>query len=158
MTINVGPNNPSYGTVAGAGIYTIGDSVTVSATASTGYTFSKWVDDNNTILSTNNPYTFVAAANLNLTAIFLDEIGTNYTITVNVNDSTMGTATGAGTYTAGDLVTLTANPVRWLQFCELDTDFWLRRECCRYGHESHHHGYRRQDLCRQLRSSGYSCP
>lgn len=121
VTINVGPNNPSYGTVAGAGIYTIGDSVTVSATASTGYTFSKWVDDNNTILSTNNPYTFVAAANLNLTAIFLDEIGTNYTITVNVNDSTMGTATGAGTYTAGDLVTLTATPfagynfVNWTQ-------------------------------------------
>jgi len=91
VTINVEPNNPSYGTVAGAGIYTIGDSVTISATASTGYTFSKWVDDNNTILSTNNPYTFVAAANLNLTAIFLDESGTNYTITVNVNDSTMGT-------------------------------------------------------------------
>lgn len=29
VTINVEPNNPSYGTVAGAGIYTIGDSVTI---------------------------------------------------------------------------------------------------------------------------------
>jgi len=121
VTINVGPNNPAYGTVAGAGIYTIGDSVTVSATAASGYAFSKWVDDNNTVLSTNNPYTFVAATDLNLTAIFLNDAGTTYTITVNVNDSTMGTATGAGTYTAGEQVTLTATPfagynfVNWTQ-------------------------------------------
>ena len=121
VTINVGPNNPAYGTVAGGGIYNIGDNVTVSATPSTGYNFSKWVDENNNVLSTDNPYTFVAATNLNLTAIFLDNAGTTYTITVNVNDSTMGTATGAGTYTAGDQVTLVATPfagyafVNWTQ-------------------------------------------
>ena len=121
VTINVGPNNPAYGTVAGGGIYNIGDNVTVYATPSTGYNFSKWVDENNTVLSTDNPYTFVAATDLNMTAIFLDNAGTTYTITVNVNDSTMGTATGAGTYSAGEQVTLVATPfagynfVNWTQ-------------------------------------------
>ena len=121
VTINAGPNNPAYGTVAGAGIYNIGDNVTVTATPSSGYNFSKWVDENNAILSTDNPYTFVAATDLTLTAIFLNDAGTTYTITVDVNDSTMGTATGGGTYTAGDQITLVATPftgynfVNWTQ-------------------------------------------
>ena len=121
VTINVGQNNPSYGSVTGAGIYTIGDSVTVSATAATGYTFSKWVDENNTLISTENPYTFVAATDLTLNAIFLSATGTTYTITVEVNDSLMGTATGGGTYPAGEQVTLTATAftgyhfVNWTQ-------------------------------------------
>ena len=128
VTINVGPNNPAYGTVTGAGIYNIGDNVTVGATANSGYTFSKWVDDNNTLISNANPYTFVAATDLNLTAIFLNDAGTTYTITVNVNDSTMGTATGGGTYTAGDQITLTATPfsgynfVNWTQVSGFGTN------------------------------------
>ena len=128
VTINAGPNNPAYGTVAGAGIYTIGDNVTLTATANSGYTFAKWVDENNTILSTNNPYTFVAATDLNLTAIFLNDAGTTYVITVQVNDSTMGTAVGGGTYTAGDQITLTATPfpgynfVNWTQVSGFGTN------------------------------------
>ena len=116
VTINVGQNNPAYGTVTGGGIYTIGDNVTVTATPATGYNFSKWVDDANTTLSTDNPYTFVAATDLSLTAIFLDNAGVTYTITVQVNDSTMGTATGSGTYTAGEQVTLVATPFAGYQF------------------------------------------
>ena len=128
VTINVGQNNPAYGTVTGAGIYNIGDSVTVSATPATGYTFSKWVDENNILVSNDNPYTFVAATDLSLTAIFLDNSGTTYTITVQVNDSTMGTATGGGTYTAGDQVTLVATPnagydfVNWTQVSSFGTN------------------------------------
>ena len=128
VTINVGQNNPAYGTVAGAGIYNIGDNVTVSATPATGYAFSKWVDENNVLVSNDNPYTFVAATDLTLNAIFLDNSGTTYTITVNVNDSTMGTATGGGTYTAGEQITLTATPnpgynfVNWTQVSEFGTN------------------------------------
>ena len=128
VTINVGQNNPAYGTVSGAGIYNIGDNVTVSATPATGYTFSKWVDENNTLISNDNPYTFVAATNLTLNAIFLDAAGTTYTITVDVNDSTMGTATGGGTYVAGDQITLVATPnagynfVNWTQVSGFGTN------------------------------------
>ena len=128
VTINVGQNNPAYGTVSGAGIYNIGDNVTVSATANSGYVFSKWVDETNNILSTDNPYTFVAATDLTLNAIFLDAVGTTYTITVEVNDSTMGIATGGGTYTAGEQITLDATPfsgynfVNWTQESSFGTN------------------------------------
>ncbi len=120
VTVNLNPNNPAYGTVAGSGIYAIGDSVTISATAASGYAFARWVDADNVTISTDNPYTFVAATDLDLTAVFLDNT-TTYTITVQVNDSTMGTATGGGTYTAGDFATLEATPnpgfrfVNWTQ-------------------------------------------
>jgi hypothetical protein len=121
VVINVNQNNPAYGSVAGAGTYTIGDSVTVTATPANGYTFSRWIDENNATVSTANPYTFVAATDLTLTAIFLEAGATTYTITVQVNDTTMGTATGGGSYASGDIVTLTATPffgyefVNWTQ-------------------------------------------
>ena len=133
VTINVGQNNPAYGTVTGGGIYNIGDSVTVSATAATGYDFSKWVDEDNNLISNDNPYTFIAATDLTLKAIFLNAAGTTYTITVEVNDSLMGTATGGGVYTAGEQITLSATAnsgyhfVNWTQsssfgFNEVGTD------------------------------------
>ena len=120
VTINVTQNNPAYGSVSGAGIYNIGDSVTVSATANSGYIFSKWMDENGNII-TDNPYSFIAATNLTLNAIFLNSSGTTYIITVEVNDSIMGTATGGGTYIAGDQITLSATAntgyhfVNWTQ-------------------------------------------
>ena len=116
VTINVGQNNPVYGTVTGAGIYNIGDNVTVTATPAASYTFSKWVDENLNVISTDNPYTFVATTNLTLNAIFLDNSGTTYTITVLVNDSLMGTATGGGTYPAGDQIILSATANAGYQF------------------------------------------
>ena len=93
----------------------------MSATATSPYSFSKWVDENNNTVSTENPYSFVAATDLDLTAVFVDTT-TTYTITVQVNDSTMGMAIGGGTYTAGEQITLTALPfpgyefVNWQQY------------------------------------------
>ena len=128
VTINVGQNNPAYGTVTGGGIYDIGDNVTVTATPATGYAFSKWVDEAGNVLSTSNPYTFVAVTDLTLSAVFLDNSGTTYVITVEVNDPAMGTATGGGTYTAGDQATLVATPyagygfVNWTQVSSFGTN------------------------------------
>lgn len=116
VVINVQQNNPAYGSVTGGGTYTIGDNVTVSATPASGYSFSRWVDTANATISTENPYTFVAATNLTLKAIFLTNSADTYTITVEVNDSTMGTATGGGVYTAGDVVTLSATPYAGYEF------------------------------------------
>ena len=44
--------------VSGDGSKTIGSSVSISATVSPGYTFSKWTNSSGTEISTNNPYTF----------------------------------------------------------------------------------------------------
>ena len=121
ITVTLTQNNPMYGSVAGSGVYTIGDSVTVTATASASYIFNRWVDESGVTVSNDNPYTFVAATDVTLEAIFLSSSATTYTITVQVNDSTMGTAIGGGVYAAGDVAALsaTANPgysfVNWTQ-------------------------------------------
>ena len=109
ITVTLTQNNPMYGSVAGGGVYTIGDSVTVTATAASGYQFESWVDAANVVVSTANPYTFVAATNVTLEAIF----GTGSTpqnpdsmlVNVAVNDATMGTtipAPGAHYFYEGD--------------------------------------------------------
>ena len=121
VTITLSQNNPMYGSVAGGGVYTIGDNVTVTATPSAGYQFSKWINSASVTVSTDNPYTFVASTDTALQAVFVSAAATTYDVVVTVNDSTMGTATGSGTYTAGDVVvmTATANPgyhfVNWTQ-------------------------------------------
>ena len=116
VVIIVQQNNPAYGAVQGAGTYTIGDTVTVSATPAANYVFSRWVDEDNVTVSTDNPYTFVAATDLTLKAIFLGANAETYTVTVEVNDTTMGTATGSGTYAAGDMATLSATAYSGYRF------------------------------------------
>ncbi len=94
ITVTLTQNNPMYGSVAGGGIYTIGDNVSVSATASTGYYFSKWVDTLGATVSTANPYTFVAATDVTLQAVFAAgslSDRDSMQVTVAVNDATMGT-------------------------------------------------------------------
>lgn len=121
ITVTLTQNNPMYGSVAGSGVYTIGDSVTVTATASASYIFNRWVDESGVTVSNDNPYTFVAATDVALEAIFLSSSATTYTITVQVNDSTMGTAIGGGVYAAGDVAALSATAnlgyhfVNWTQ-------------------------------------------
>ena len=108
ITVTLTQNNPMYGGVSGGGVYTIGDNVTVTATAAQDYTFSRWADVTGATISTANPYTFVAATDITLQAIFISNTAETYDIIVDVNDSTMGYATGSGNYTAGDNAVLTA--------------------------------------------------
>ncbi len=126
VTINLQQNNPAYGSVTGAGVYNIGDSVTVSATPASSYVFNRWVDENNVTVSSDNPYTFVAATDLTLKAIFLSSSADTYTITVEVNDSTMGTATGGGVYADGDAAVLIATAFpgyRFVNWTHTTSDF-----------------------------------
>lgn len=59
------------GTVTGGGTYEIGTSVTLTATAASGYTFRAWLrNGTNQVVSTDNPYTFDAATQLDLVAAF----------------------------------------------------------------------------------------
>ena len=98
--------------------YVYGTPCTVTATAYTGYTFHHWSNG-----VTANPYTFAVLEDVELTAIFLAPDEMTYTVTVSVNNSTMGSATVNGaasdTVMSGTMVTLEAIPntdyhfVRW---------------------------------------------
>ncbi|MBP5327854.1 MAG: choice-of-anchor J domain-containing protein [Bacteroidales bacterium] len=99
ITVTLTQNNPMYGSVAGGGVYNIGDSVTVTATPNTsaGYQFEYWMSNMGSIVYAN-PYTFVAATDITLQAIFSD--GTtpaldSMQVNIAVNDPTMGTTNPA---------------------------------------------------------------
>ena len=59
------PDATTHGTVTGTGLYTTGESATLTATPASGYKFIKWSDDN-----TENPRTLTVTADVTLTAIF----------------------------------------------------------------------------------------
>ena len=91
------------GTVSGGNDYGFGASVTVSATANSGYSFAYWKEDD-VIVSTDKDYTFTAKYNRNLVAYF-ESPGT---ITVLPNDAAYGTVSGGGTYAVNADVSLSA--------------------------------------------------
>lgn len=72
--INTSSNPPAGGTTSGGGTVTSGSSVTVSATANSGYSFVNWTE-NGSEVSTNSSYTFTAASNRSLVANFLSTTG-----------------------------------------------------------------------------------
>ena len=104
-TINVSASPSNGGTVSGGGTYNYGQSCTVHANASTGYTFLKWTE-NGTQVSTNANYTFTVTGNRTLVAHFQIQ---NYTISVSANPSNGGTVSGGGTYNYGQSCTVHAN-------------------------------------------------
>ena len=106
-TISAVANDTNYGTVRGAGIYTYLDGVTLTALPKEGYDFIMWSDG-----TENNPYTFQASNDVNLTAIFRQQGDSTkyYTITVTSNDESMGTVEGSGVYAEGTAITITAMP------------------------------------------------
>ena len=108
-TINVATNNESYGTVSGGGTVESGDSVTVTASEKTGYSFIHWVDASGDVVSANKSYTFTPSNNATLTAMFSNE--TNPTITAATNNGSYGTVSGSGTVVVGNVITLTATPI-----------------------------------------------
>lgn len=61
--------NATNGTVTGAGVYEEGTSVTLTATAATGYQFKNWTVAGAEV-STANPYTFTANEDVTVTANF----------------------------------------------------------------------------------------
>ena len=65
VTISTNVSPTGSGTVTGGGIYTVGQSVTLTASANSGYVFQKWNDN-----VTTNPRTFTATVNATYTAIF----------------------------------------------------------------------------------------
>jgi hypothetical protein len=61
------------GTITGAGEFTEGEMVTISATPNTGWAFVNWTDNLSAVFATTAEYTFtMPAANVELTANFVD--------------------------------------------------------------------------------------
>lgn len=118
-TVSASASPVAGGTVSGGGSFLSGSSVTVTATPSAGYFFVKW-SAGGTQLSSSPSYTFNVNSNKALVATFL-VTGTAKTITTSSTPAEWGTATGGGTYGAGDSVTVVAvaNPhykfLRWLE-------------------------------------------
>ena len=107
-TINTGVTPAGSGTVSGGGTFPAGSSITLTATANSGYTFDHWQDGN-----TSNPRTITVTGDATYTATFTQD---NYVITTNVTPAGSGTVVGGGTYHYGDTPTLTATPAEGYEF------------------------------------------
>ena len=105
-TVSVTASPSTGGTVNGAGKYTSGQEVTVTATADTsgGFIFSNWTENGKEV-SADAEYTFTVTDNRNLIASFVDA---EYTITASSSSETAGTVTGGGVFPKGRSVTVTA--------------------------------------------------
>jgi hypothetical protein len=116
MTYTVTASVSPYGsgTVTGTGSFTMGETVTLKATASEGYYFSEWRNDEDEVISTGDEYSFsMPASNVHLTAYFALK---SYTILASPNDPAYGSVSGSGEYEHGTQVVLEASPVTGYSF------------------------------------------
>ncbi len=109
--ITVNANDTTMGSVGGSGMYYLGETVSITATANEHYYFSQWSDG-----VTSNPRVVTVIGDASYTAVFEPVM---YTLTVAANDYSMGQVTGGGSYAYGTVVTIEARAfddyrfVRW---------------------------------------------
>ena len=103
--VTLSSNPVAGGTTSGAGTYVKGSSVTVTATPSVGYTFANWTL-NGTPVSTTPGYQFTMDGNKALVANFSFQ----FAVVLSSNPAEGGNTSGAGLYTAGANVAVTATP------------------------------------------------
>lgn len=103
FAITATPSSAAGGSVTGAGAYALDATVTLSATAKTGYAFANWTE-NGAIVSSSALYQFPSAASRTLVAQFVPV----YQLSLTSSSTTMGTVAGANTYVIGTSVTATA--------------------------------------------------
>ncbi len=105
------------GTITGAGSYPQGTTVSLMATANSGWGFVNWTESG-TVVRTQPSYTFTATANRTLVANFVPA----YTVTTSAMPTYGGAASAGGVFNSGQQVTVTATPVtgyhftRWSSF------------------------------------------
>jgi hypothetical protein len=112
FNITVSANPMEGGTVTGDGIYTYGQTCTVSAITNEGYDFVNWTENGN-VVSTNADYSFVVNTGRDLVANFESQ---PVDIKINIDPADAAQVTGEGTYHYGDLVTLEVIPNENYQF------------------------------------------
>ena len=105
-TVTTQANPAQGGSVAGGGSFNAGSSVTVTATANSGYTFTNWTA-NGVVQSASASYTFTVTTNVTLVANFTAN-PVIYTVTTQANPTQGGSVAGGGSFNAGSSVTVTA--------------------------------------------------
>ncbi len=102
--ITASANPTEGGTVTGAGSYNHGESCSLTASATEGYTFVNWTE-NGTEVSPETTFQFTVTGGRSLTANFSLN---SYDITASANPTAGGTVNGAGTFNHGETCSLTA--------------------------------------------------
>lgn len=102
--ISVVSANTNQGTVSGSNTYNYNDVAEISATPAEHYHFLYWSDGND-----ENPRSITVTEDLSLTAYFTID---QYTVTVNSDNASQGTASGSGPYiyNSNAIVYAIANP------------------------------------------------
>ena len=103
--VTLSSNPVAGGTTTGAGSFAKGSTVTVNAIPNAGYSFINWTL-NGTPVSTTPSYQFPMDGNKALVANFSFQ----FAVVLSSNPPEGGITTGAGSYTAGGNVTVTATP------------------------------------------------
>ncbi len=109
------------GWVEGTGTVEAGHAATLTAHALSGYAFEYWADASGAVVSRDSTYHVVPTSDTTLQAVFSAK---QYTVDVSCEES-LGTVRGAGTYAAGQVVTVRAVAAE-------DTAFvgWFRNGTC----------------------------
>jgi hypothetical protein len=101
VAVNV--NNANMGSVTGSGDYAANSTVTMSAIANNNYRFVQWNDGN-----TQNPRTISVIQDTAFMAEFATAAQGMFHVTVNSNNTSMGSVTGSGDYALNSSVTMGA--------------------------------------------------
>ena len=102
----------SAGWVEGAGTVGAGYSANLSAHALSGYTFEYWADAKGNVVSRDVDYRFVPSSDTKLSAVFAAK---QFTVNVSAGEG-YGSATGSGTYAAGEVACVSAIPAAGAHF------------------------------------------
>lgn len=121
VTITVNADPADGGTVSGGGTVTEGTDVTITATANAGYHFVHWTENGATV-STDPSYTFIAAADHSLTAVFVEDEPEIYTITASAGEGGSISPSGSVTVNEGEDQTFTITPNEGYEIAEVLVD------------------------------------
>lgn len=120
LTLKASPNDG--GSVSGSGNYVAGTSVTVTASAHSGWTFVNWTNEEGTVVASTNSYTLTKAEkNETLTANFAFNPGgpdepaeLPYRLNLMAGDG--GSVSGSGLYMNGTSVNISASAYSGFEF------------------------------------------
>lgn len=106
LHISLSENPAEGGNTSGGGVFTYGETASVEAIPSEGYTFIEWTENDKTI-STSPNFSFTVTEDWDLVASFSQN---PHTLTLDADPVEGGTVEGAGTYSHGQNVTISATP------------------------------------------------